>query len=509
MIEPYVHAVMHISDLQGYLSNDILIKGNMKSVMQLFVSGVNHVFDFQLIDTMKRTVLAFKDLTADIDSFQLEKNRISLKYVGLTDPSILFEMKDSTNNWLELMKSTSPQQDTAKQPSVNTNVQAAQAYYLSKLLISGGKVNFSDKTLRFPFDYTIDNLKMESVPVSNKAGRYSLKVSAGLNKTGSLTAEALLDPTNMKDLDISFAIKQFRMKDLDAYLKQYFGFSVTGGILNFDTENKLRTPSLVGNNSIYLRRFTLSETKIKDSKYHIPLRLAIGILSDRDGNIDLKAPIELKGEEVKILNLGKIIFRAIGNLFVKAATAPFKMLAGLFKVDPESIQQITLGLSEPSPDNKNMKSVDVLADILIKKPSLNIDFIYCIDTKKATDTLAYFMAMNDYTEYSKSKGENPVNVADSTLIRYLQSKVSSATLQGGTGNLSSLCRSYIGDEKLRVKLDSIQTMQTNFLMNYLSQDRAIPPDRFRIITPAPDTIKYNYAYPSFRTYFAASGENQK
>jgi hypothetical protein len=509
IIEPYVQSNINISALHGYLSNNILIKGNMKNVMQLFVRGNNNIFDFRLIDTLKRDILSFKDLTIDIDSLLLDKNRIKLNYITLINPVILFEMIDTTNNWLALMKpSPVTLPDTSQHQSTKTNSQSEGFYSFSKLKISGGKVQVSDKTLRFPFDYTIDNLEIESSQISKLPGKLSLRITAGLNGTGSLTADAVLNPSDVKDMDISLSVKQFRMKDMDPYFKHYFGFPVTGGIMNFKTENRLKSSTLVSNNTIYFRKFTLADIRLKESKYHIPLRLALGILSDKDGIIDLKAPVEMKGEDVKVHNLGKIILRVVGDLFVKAAVSPVKLLSGLFKVDPEMLQQISLNLSEPSPDEKNLKSIDIIADILKKKPSLNIDFYYCIDGRKAADTLAYMLSLEDYIKNGKSLGFDIKNIADSTLARYLHEKVSSGVSQVNS-DISVLCRSYIAPEKIRAKIDSIKTMQTDFIINYLSHDKEIPSDRFRVIRTAPDTIKYEKAYPSFITYFTASGEDKK
>jgi Domain of Unknown Function (DUF748) len=508
MIEPYVRSNMHISALHGYLSTDILIKGNMRSILQLFVRGTSHISDFQLIDTLKRPVLSFKDLTVDIDTLQLDKNKIKFKYIGLTDPVMFFETIDSTNNWLALLKPAPAPPDTLQKQPVKSTSNSHGAYHFSKLLITGGKVNYSDKTLRFPFEYTIDNLRIESAPFSNNEDKYSLSLSASLNNTGSFTANASIDPARPQDLDLSFSIKEFRMKDIDAYFKDYFGFSVTGGIMNFNTENKLRSTSLVGNNALYMRKFSLSDSRLKESRYHIPLRLAIGILSDKDGIIDLKAPVEMKGKDLKVRNLGKIIFKVIGDLFVKAAVSPVRMLSELFKVDPSSLQQITLGLSEPSPDEKNLKSVDVISDILNKKPELSIDFFYCIDLKKTSDTLAYMLAKDDYKKYCKSIGVDAVSIPDSTLTKYLLGKDSSS-VSHPPGNILTLCHNYIGNERLKLEIDSLRSMQTNFLMTYLSRDKEIAADRFRIISPAPDSIKYSGAFPSFRTYFTASEETQK
>jgi hypothetical protein len=508
IIQPYLQSNMRISALHGFLSNDIQIKGNMRSVMQLFIKGINHVYDFSLTDTLNRTILSFKDFTVDIDTLQLDRNRVRLKSISLTDPSILFEMIDSTNNWMALIKpSEGSQPDSLAQKSDSASESGSGSYTFSNLLITGGKILFSDKTLRYPFNYSIDNIRLESAPVAGNTGKLDLKIAARLNGTGTFNMAAVVNPFNFNDMDLSLSIGQFRMKDMDAYFKHYLGFPVTGGIMNFKTENKIKPETLNSNNVLYFRKFTLARSTGEKVEYHIPLRLALGILSDKDGIIDLKAPVESKGEEVKVKNLGRIIFKIIGNLFIKAAVSPFNLLSGSYKIDPAALQEIRFGLTEASPDEKNLKSVDIIADILKNKPGLNVDFYYCSDRPKAVDSLAYLMTLEDYLKYNKISGTNNRNVPDSALTAFLISQPASDSLAVKQG-LKSLCRSFIGTEKLESKLDSIKTLQINFIMNYLSRDKEIPVERFKIIPTAPDTIMPLGNWQALRTYFTAAGENQ-
>jgi hypothetical protein len=507
IIQPYLQSNLRVSALHGYLSNDILIKGNMRSVLQLFVKGINHVYDFSLIDTLNRTVLSFKDFTVDIDTLQLDKNIVRLRTISLTDPSILFEMIDSTNNWLALIKpSASIQTDTLPQKSDSTSGSVSGSYTFSKLLITGGKILFSDKTMRYPFDYAIDNIRLESAPVAGSSGKLDLKIAAGLNGTGTFAMAAVVNPVNFNDMDLSMSIGQFRMKDVDAYFRHYMGFPVTGGIMNFKTENKLRPNSLNSDNALYFRKFTLAKATGEKVEYHIPLRLALGILSDKDGIIDLKAPVESKGADIKVRNLGKIIFKIIGNLFVKAAVSPFNLLSGSYKIDPAALQEIRFGLTEASPDEKNLKSVDIISDILKNKPGLNIDFYYCANRSQAVDSLAYLLTLEDYLRLNNNSGTVNRNVPDSTLVKFLISQPASDSLAARQG-LKSLCRSFIGTAKLESTFDSIKTLQVNFIMNYLSRDKEVPVERFKIISVAPDTIKPLGNWPALRAYFTAAGEN--
>ena len=246
IIEPYVKSNMHISSLHGFLSNNLKIIGNMRSVMQLTMKGVNHVFDFSMTDTLKRTMLSFKQLDVDINNLQPDKNIINLNSISLTDPFILFEMVDSTNNWLALMKTSgSAKSDSVKHPVDSASTSVSGSYTFSKLQISGGKVGFSDKTLKYPFDYTIENINLESAPVSRAPDKVAFNITAGLNGTGTLAMKAIINPSRFNDMDLGLTIGQFRMKDVDAYFKHYFGFPVTGGIMNFKTENKIRPESLL------------------------------------------------------------------------------------------------------------------------------------------------------------------------------------------------------------------------------------------------------------------------
>jgi hypothetical protein len=504
IIEPYLQSNLHISALHGYLSNDIKIAGNMRSVMQLTVKGINHIFDFSLVDTLNRNILSFKDLTADINNLQPDKNIVSMNTVSLTDPVILLEMIDSTNNWLSLMKtSVSAPSDTLKQEADNMADTVKGSYTFTRLKISGGKVLFSDKTLRYPFEYSLDNIKIESAPVAG-TDKLSLNIAAGLNGTGTLEMKTTFNPSDLKDIDLALTIGQFRMKDMDAYFRHYFGFPVTGGLMNFKTENKIRPNSLNSDNSIYFRKFTLDKSLNIKTEYHIPLRLALGILSDKDGIIDLKAPVETKGEEIKVRNLGKIILKIIGNLFIKAAVSPFNLLSASYKVDPATLQEIRLDLLEPFPDEKNLKSVDIIADILNKKPGLNLDIFYCSDTKQALDSLAYLMTLETFLKSRKTVEQNVRKVADSTLTGFILSAVSPIGLKGDS-SIKTLCKNFIGNERLEAKLDSIKSLQINFLKNYLNHDKEIPAIRFNIFPVAPDTIKPSGRYPAFRTYFTAGG----
>jgi hypothetical protein len=506
IIEPYVAGNLNISDIKGYYSGDLMIKGSITSVMQLFVKGENHISGFLLNDTLNRTILSFSDLNIGLDTFDLSRSLLRINNVKLKNPQVLFELKDSVNNWTALMKSSATgQADSPAQPADTAASGSEFSYNIPHVELTGGTILLSDKNLKYPFSYTIDSLKLDLSEIPESKDRIAVKLSALLNKTGTISTEGsinMADPSN--DLDISLEIKQFRMADVDAYFRHYFGFPVKGGLMNFSTANTLRPRSLESTNHIYFRRFNLDKKLPEKTDYNVPLRLAIGILSDKDGIIDLKAPVKMKGDEVKIINLGRIIFRVIGNLFVKAALSPLNLISQLQGVDEESLKQIQLDLTNESPDGKGLKSLDILSDILNKKPLLNLDLIYCINREKAIDSLGYIYTRNDFLRSTGTNVSSDKKISDSILVRFVLGR-NPADSSLASGNAGVLFVKYAGTEKLNVRLDSLMKRQTGFIINYLGAERALPSNRFRIIETTPDSIRPVSAAPSFRIYLTEGG----
>jgi hypothetical protein len=500
IIEPYVENSLYISAIHGYLSNDIRILGDMRSLLKMSISGMNHIYAFRLIDTLNRPILTFDDLAVDVDTLLVETSRLSVNSVSLKNPYVLFELIDTTNNWLTLMKpAVSEPSDSLKQEPDSAASQSTGSFRFKGMFLTGGKVEISDKTLRYPFGYSIENVSVSSKPDSKMPGWVDVSMSAILNGTGSFRTDFAMNPLNSADLDVKVSVEQFRMKDVEPYFMHYFGFPVTGGRMNFNTENRLRSNSLVSNNSLYFRKFTLGKKTGEKTEYNIPLKLALGVLSDKDGIIDLKSPVEMKGEEVKVGNIRKIIFRTIGNLFIKAALSPVNMIADLFKVDAEKLKEIELPLTGSSPDTRNLEKIDIVAGILNKKPGLDLDLIYCLNREKTSDSLAYILALREYRQNTATGDAVP----DSVLIKFLSGRMTPDTAVQRSG-LAALCRAYIGNERLNSGIDSLQIAQTEYLRNYLIRDRQVPATRFSITGTAPDTIKYDKPFPSFMMNFEAA-----
>ena len=100
------------------------------------------------------------------------------------------------------------------------------------------------------------------------------------------------------------------------------------GKLNIDLVYGLVGNKLSSKNVITLDQFTFGEKINSPEATHLPVRLAVAILKDRDGKIVFDVPVDgsLGDPEFRV---NKVVPRAIVNILEKAATSPFSLLAPL------------------------------------------------------------------------------------------------------------------------------------------------------------------------------------
>lgn len=102
-----------------------------------------------------------------------------------------------------------------------------------------------------------------------------------------------------------------------------------------------------------------------------PIKLAIALLKDRHGRIDIKLPVTGSLDDPQF-SVGSLLLQVFVNLIAKAATAPFALLGSLFD-DAEQMSSIEFlpGESSLSPDS--VKRLEALSKMLADRPALNLE----------------------------------------------------------------------------------------------------------------------------------------
>lgn len=499
IIEPYIKKSLEISEVNGYFSNNIQLKGNLKHLAQVYLKGWNKIESFEIIDNHNRNVLSFDKFNIDIDTLMLSENIIQINEIALLKPNFLIELIDSTNNWSAMIIPA----DTINADTINTvqdTIEEKQNwnYSLTNLTIRNGEILFYDQTLNEEYHAIVNNINIGSKDIMAGDNSVEIDLKAELNKTAQIITKLELDLNNSSNIGVDFALNNFAMKYIEPYLIYYFGYPINEGLLNFNTTNNMTENSLISESNLYVRNFSLGNPDKKDAKYKLPLKLVVGILSDKDNIIDLNIPVENKGDDVSIKNLGKIIFKTLGNLIVKAATSPVDFLANLYGVNPDKIKEIEIGMFDNNLNEESLETLDIIAKILNEKPKLRLELDYQINKKQFHDSLATQLAFDDFLSSNDKIKRETKQLQDSLFYNFL---LKGLKLEQSNQTIHDLCKVYIGDETLNTMLDSTFNLHNKLVKDYLHIQKSITENRLEFLPKMTfnGDIEYARFYVTFRS----------
>lgn len=196
--------------------------------------------------------------------------------------------------------------------------------------LNNGRIDFSDRFVRPNYSANLTELNG-----ALGAFRSGTREMATLELRGRAAGTALLDirgslnPTaDPLALDIQAKATDLELAPLSPYAGKYAGYAIERGKLSMEVAYKI-TPDgkLEARNQVILNQLTFGDKVDSPDATKLPVLLAVALLRDRNGVIDINLPISGSINDPQFSVFG-IVLKVIGNLLVKALTAPFALLAG-------------------------------------------------------------------------------------------------------------------------------------------------------------------------------------
>src|SRR6185312_3256781 len=103
----------------------------------------------------------------------------------------------------------------------------------------------------------------------------------------------------------------------------------------------------------------------------LPLKLAIALLKDRNGVIDLGLPITGSLDDPQF-RIAPLVWKVVVNLVEKAVTAPFALLGRLFG-GGEEMNLVDFKAGSAVLDDVGRKRMEALLKAMKERPGLNLD----------------------------------------------------------------------------------------------------------------------------------------
>jgi len=314
--------------------------------------------------------LASRDLTATPAALAVGQ----LDVVGL-DTSLLIA-KDKSLNIARILRRARPAASTkAPGPALADKHKAASAFLVNidRVRLSKGALNFADDSLTLPFGARIHRLKGAVNGISSRPGvAAQVQLEGQVDDYGLARAAGQIDlfnPTGFTDLKVIF--RNVEMTRLTPYAATFAGRKIDSGKLSLDLEYKINKRQLTGENKIIMDQLTLGERVESPQAKDLPLDLAIAILRDADGRIDLGLPVSGSLDDPQF-SFGQIIWKAIMNVVGKIVTAPFRALASLFGGSGEQLEHIVFEAGDARLTPPERETLVRLAAALGKRPGLSL-----------------------------------------------------------------------------------------------------------------------------------------
>lgn len=348
----------------------------------LKVKGELAVNDLRVMEAgLDQPLLGWKRFgTRDLTLTEKALDLGELQLVGL-DTRLLID-KDKHVNFARVMKDAGTdkpadgapgmQEAPGAAPSAET-VPPAPTFIVNvdRLRFDKGEVDFADQSLILPFGTRIHELKGSIAGLSNRPGAIGeIELDGAVDEFGQARAVGQVElgnPTNGLDLRVRF--RNVEMANLTPYTAHFAGRRIDSGKLSLDLQYKIKQRQLQGENQVVMDKLTLGERIDSPTATSLPLDLAIALLQDSGGRIDLGLPVSGSLDDPQF-SYGSLVWKAITNVLTKIVTAPFRALGALFGGGGEEVGSIAFEAAEPQLAPPEREKLTKLAAAMAKRPGL-------------------------------------------------------------------------------------------------------------------------------------------
>jgi hypothetical protein len=269
------------------------------------------------------------------------------------------------------------------------STEAATRIRLASLRLAGAQIAFADQSLALPFAARIHQGDGELAGLDSAAGSApaQLRFEGQVDEHGLARASGQLQPlapTAFSDVKLLF--RNVEMTSLTPYTATFAGRRIASGKLDLDLEYKLRDRMLAGDNRIVMQTLTLGEKVDSPSATSLPLDLAIALLEDSEGRIDLNLPVSGSLDEPQF-SYGGLVWKVIVNVLTKIVSSPFRALGNLLGGDQQLAEHIDFDPGSAALLPPEREKLQQLAQVLVKRPGLALQLAAGFDAERDATAL--------------------------------------------------------------------------------------------------------------------------
>ena len=404
----YVTEYAEINELAGTVNSEIVLTGNINLPLETLLSGEVNVLKPLMKDQNNDTFLSSESIFCVLDEINYSRSSYRIGELSFEQPYLKVELDSVSNNLFRIFKldeeedGDTPDADATADSDVKasntatsetaagSNVESLEAsntekpnqvasqpadsttlyYAIRNLRVNQGKLDYTDNLTGQPFDYALSQIEIDADSIYSDSDWIDISSTMLLNERGKLKAEVGYNPLDLTYMTIDIAIEEFILSDLNIYSRYYTGHSILNGDMFYFSDTKITGGQLDSENNLLIKN--VSVENIKGGFFAIPLKLAVWLLKDKNGDIELDIPVrgDMNDPEVDTwaligATLKKKIFNTTDN--------PVLPLARYIDADPDDLRRIPVHYPDTALTEDQIRQLDLILDLESKKEGLTVE----------------------------------------------------------------------------------------------------------------------------------------
>jgi uncharacterized protein involved in outer membrane biogenesis len=296
------------------------------------------------------------------------------------------------------------------------------------ITLQGGHVNYTDNFIE-------PHYSADLVDVGGKIGAFGtgstqpaeVALEGQLNGNAPLAINGSVNPlTPMAYINIGAKADGVELPGLSTYSAKFTGYPIVKGTLTVDVHYLLDNRNLTATNHIVINQLTFGDRVQNKAVINLPIRLAVAVLKDPHGVIDLKIPVSGSLNDPQF-SIAGVIWQVLKNLVLKAVTAPFNLIAGLFGGGDsgQNLNYIVFAPGYAQITAEAEKQLDTIAKALSERPALKLNITGRVDPRVDRDGLRMAkvdrqVLAQEIQGTDESEGTGTVTVGQDGYDKYLK-----------------------------------------------------------------------------------------
>lgn len=356
----------------------------------LAVSNFNAVDDVLYKDFAKWDSLSVDGIKATALPNSLEVSNVD--FVHLVTSIIIGSNHQPT--FLTVVRKAPVDTNAPVVPVTNAPVSLSQknpGLLLAKigLPVKIGRVGLKDNSVHYGDDFIEPHASFDVAQIDGSISNIStdpetsavVDIKGKVDERSPFSVTGRLNPLSPKmtgNMTVTFTNTE--LTPLSPYTEKYVGRPLSKGKLSFGITCSIADYQLNAQNDFFVDQLTLGAKNGSPDATHLPVKLAIDLLKDRNGRIMLDVPVTGRTDDPKF-RIAPVIWQVVDNVLVKAATSPFSLLGAAFGGGEE----LSFVEFEPGryslPDSETNK-LEKLAKALYAHPALSLEINGSVDTNR-------------------------------------------------------------------------------------------------------------------------------